>query len=107
MLRTTAASAIASLAMLAMLATGSARAQGNIEAGYLAAKRWCIECHVISASDTKALVGAPSFHGLAQDTNQSANRIRAAISNPHPPMPNPDLPTRTIDDLVAYIRSLR
>ncbi|MHA1565057.1 MAG: c-type cytochrome [Alphaproteobacteria bacterium] len=92
---------------LAALATGMALAQGNIEAGRQAAERWCVECHVISTKDTKALVGAPSFFTLAQDPSRTVDSLRASITNPHPPMPNPELPARTIDDLVAYIRSLR
>ncbi len=84
-----------------------AQAQGNVEAGRVAAERWCAECHVISAEDTKALVGTPSFFALAEDSSRTDDYLRAAITSPHPPMPNPDLPARTVDDLIAYIRSLR
>ena len=32
--------------------------------------------------------------------------LKGWISNPHPPMPNFNLTRQTVDDLVAYIRSL-
>ena len=50
---------------------------------------------------------APSFFVLAKDERLTMDYLRAYLLNPHPPMPNPDLPARTINDLGAYIHSLR
>lgn len=82
-----------------------ASAAGDADQGERIAQRWCSSCHVIGR---KAMASdkAPAFAALAADADKSEGYLRAWISNPHPPMPNFNLTRQTIDDLVAYIRSL-
>lgn len=82
-----------------------ASAAGDAGEGEKIAKQWCTSCHVVGrkpmASDK-----APAFSALAADPAKSEGYLKAWISNPHPPMPNFNLSRQTINDLVAYIRSL-
>ncbi|MDH3242081.1 MAG: cytochrome c [Alphaproteobacteria bacterium] len=82
-----------------------ASAAGDAAEGERVANRWCVSCHVVGdkpmASDK-----APAFAALAADPAKSEGYLKGWISNPHPPMPNFNLTRQTVDDLVAYIRSL-
>lgn len=80
-------------------------AAGDAREGRRVAKRWCSGCHVIGHSSRQRDT-APAFSVLANDPKKSAEYLKAWITNPHPPMPNFNLTRRTVDDLVAYIRSL-
>lgn len=82
-----------------------ALAAGDAAQGEKIAKQWCTSCHVVGrkpmASDK-----APAFAALAADPSKTEGYLKGWISNPHPPMPNFNLTRQTVDDLVAYIRSL-
>ncbi|MFO1060091.1 MAG: c-type cytochrome [Dongiaceae bacterium] len=92
--------------MALLLAPVAARAQGDAANGHVLARHWCTSCHVVEAggpgSDT-----APSFAAIAADPKMTPERIRGFLAKPHPPMPNPPLANSEIDDLAAYILSLR
>ena len=69
----------------------------------------CANCHVIgepgqqSASDV-----APTFHAIANRRETTAEGLRTFLSTPHADaMKGIVLPRLEIDDLVAYIMSLR
>jgi mono/diheme cytochrome c family protein len=83
----------------------SARAAGDVREGKRVAEQWCSGCHVTDRSGRQRDT-APAFAVLANDPAKSAQFLKTWISNPHPPMPNFNLTRRTVDDLVAYIRSL-
>jgi mono/diheme cytochrome c family protein len=84
----------------------AAHAQGDAANGHVLARHWCTGCHVVEAggsgSDT-----APSFAAIASDAATTPQRLRAFLVRPHPPMPNPPLATSEIDDIAAYILTLR
>lgn len=50
---------------------------------------------------------APSFGGLMMDPKYTDERLRAWLSDPHPPMPNIGLTRRMIRDIIAHLSSLR
>jgi mono/diheme cytochrome c family protein len=85
---------------------GPAFAQGDVAEGRRIAQRWCASCHVVGP-DTRGGDAAPPFLALANDPRKTEDYLRNWIRNPHPPMPNFNLARRDIDDLVAYIRTLR
>lgn len=87
------------------LAAGPALAAGDATEGRRIAAQWCTSCHVTTAKGTGA-DAAPPFAVLASNPAKTEAYLKAWISNPHPPMPNFNLSRQTIDDLVAYIRSL-
>ena len=83
----------------------SAQAAGDPGEGKRVAERWCAGCHIVDRSGRQRDT-APAFAVLANDPAKSAQYLKTWITNPHPPMPNFNLTRRTVDDLVAYIRSL-
>jgi mono/diheme cytochrome c family protein len=95
-----------SLVIGVFLAPGpTAWAAGDAGEGKRVAERWCSSCHIVDQSGRQRET-APSFAVLANNPAKSAQFLKAWITNPHPPMPNFNLTRRTVDDLVAYIRSL-
>jgi mono/diheme cytochrome c family protein len=98
-------SAIAAVT-LAVLWASAATAKGNVEAGAALAQQWCSSCHQVkataAASDT-----APPFASLANDGSRNLDWAKAWLSDPHPPMTGINLSRQQIDDVVAYLKSLR
>jgi mono/diheme cytochrome c family protein len=91
--------------LLAWLAPLAARA--DAAAGERLARQWCANCHVIDASGpaTTLLQGPPSFRIIAGHLDPA--EIRAFLTHPHGAMPDLALSRAEIDDLIAYIGSLR
>ncbi len=95
------------LAVLIGLSPVSAvKAAGDPQSGRQLAERWCTSCHVVAGtgrgSDT-----VPPFAEIAARKPFDKGMLTAWLTQPHPPMPNPDLSRREIDDIVAYLDSLR
>jgi mono/diheme cytochrome c family protein len=99
----------AALAFVAALASFGcampASAGGDVARGAVIAKRWCVNCHVVSADQTSAKVDVPTFADIAR-RRPDDRALSSFLVNPHPPMPNLSLTRQEIDDVVAYIRSL-
>ncbi len=70
------------------------------------AKHWCAECHATGAERGAADVG-PTFPDIAK--RRSDDYIRGFLANPHLRglMPPFDLATAQVEDLVAYLATLR
>jgi mono/diheme cytochrome c family protein len=99
--------AVAVVALGVLGPTASARS-ADAQRGNELAKRWCASCHIInSKGDGTAADRAPTFPRLANDRTKSASYLRGFLTVPHYPMPNLDLGRREIDDLVAYIETLK
>jgi mono/diheme cytochrome c family protein len=97
---------IALALLLALLAPVAAHADGNAANGRSLSRHWCTGCHVVDVTgggtDT-----APSFATIAARPDTTEQRLHAFLAKPHPPMPNPPLSNAEIDDITAYILSLR
>jgi mono/diheme cytochrome c family protein len=78
----------------------------DAEAGRHLAQQWCTGCHMIGPTGPGA-DRAPAFVTVANDPRRTPARLRAWLSDPHPPMINPGLTNQEIDSIVAYIVSLR
>jgi len=93
-----------------LIASGQVRAQnvGDADAGRRLATGWCSNCHQVdpgargSASDA-----IPSFSSIAERSSTTAMSIRAFLRTSHRTMPNFNLTDTQIDDIGAYILSLR
>lgn len=94
------------IAAAAALAAGGAAAQ-DAAAGRALAERWCAACHVVVERQGAATDIAPAFSAIAADAGRTDAWLRGWISDPHPPMPDPGLSRAQIDDVVAYLSSLR
>lgn len=92
-----------SLLLLALSA--SSAGAGDAAEGRAIAGRWCAACHVVGPDQSAAADAAPAFDALARSRDDAA--LAGWMAAPHPPMPDPGLSRAQIDDLVAYMRSLR
>ena len=69
------------------------------------ARQWCVHCHVIAAAPSPGTVqqGPPAFTAIGM----SADQMRAFLTRPHGAMPDLALTRSEIDDVIAYVESLR
>ncbi|MCL2453658.1 MAG: cytochrome c [Alphaproteobacteria bacterium] len=79
---------------------------GNAEKGEIIGRRWCAACHLVAPDQTKANSDVPSFATIAHKV-KSSQALNAFLTDPHPKMPDMNLTRDEIEDLVAYIGSLR
>jgi mono/diheme cytochrome c family protein len=103
---------IAGILLVAMaVASGSAQAQdplGSRVMGEELARSVCAECHAIEPGQRGTdITGAPSFQDVADQPAATALSLRVFLRSPHLTMPNFALSNDQIDDLIAYIHSLR
>lgn len=97
--------AVALLIATAYLWIGAAQA-GEANEGRKIAERWCASCHTVSA-DAAARDTAPPFSAIARDLSYDRDRLLQVLSDPHPPMPKIHLSRKQLDDIIAYLGSLR
>lgn len=86
-----------------LLAPAAAQAQDVLEGRHIA-ERWCSPCH---ATSTRGSDAAKSFEAIASSTAGEPARMRRFLADPHAPMPPIQLTQPQIEDLVAYVASLR
>jgi len=70
------------------------------------AESWCASCHTVSARATGQDT-APPFSAIARDRAFDRDKLIQVLADPHPPMPNIHLSRQQLDDVIAYIHSLR
>ena len=81
-------------------------AAGDVERGRETAVQWCSECHLVGEQGT-AIDGAPPFASVANDPAKTTSQLTMWLNDPHGQMPKLDLTRQEIDDVIAYIQSLR
>src|SRR5579872_5541496 len=95
------------LAVLPALASFQAAAQ-DVDNGHALAKQWCSNCHVVDQAQREGQAGGlPSFAAVANRPEVSMQSLRAVMTAQHGRMPDFSLTTREMNDLGAYILSLR
>lgn len=97
---------------LAGMVVSPARAEdqnhaGDAAAGHRLATGWCSNCHGGDPRASEPAMGAPSFAEIANQRSTTAYRLRTFLRSSHTTMPNFVIKPAEIDDLVAYILSLR
>jgi mono/diheme cytochrome c family protein len=109
-LRVAAACLVAALALVANIAH-AAEARGaeaaKIAAGAELANRHCTSCHVVGPDQTHGTDQAPTWREIAARTTTTRDFLRGFLTHPHGGMPPLTLAGEQIDDLAAYILSLR
>ena len=104
--------AVLSLA-LALFLGASAHAEGPVtnapdpEHGKVLAERVCSGCHLVSDSQTSAVVDVPTFVEIANKPGQTRGAVMARIIIPKHPMPVIPITKLELNNLSAYIMSLR
>jgi mono/diheme cytochrome c family protein len=80
----------------------------DVSIGRGLALNWCAQCHLVAEDQDHIPYGVgPSFYSVADDPATSEMRLRAFLISPHVIMPNIMLSQEQIDEIVAYILSLR
>ena len=104
-------------AMLAMALVPQAFAQapaeeGDPQKGREIARTWCAACHVVEENPPRAADTAATFPAIAARPAVTADGLRAFLSAQHSGtaqgrMPNLSLSRTDVENLVAYMLSLR
>jgi mono/diheme cytochrome c family protein len=100
----------ATIAGVAGLAAGLALAQaapGSAANGYALAKTWCAGCHFVEPREMHAKDTVPSFAAVAAMKSTTQLSLDAFLQTSHHNMPDWRLTRQQVDDVVAYILSLR
>jgi cytochrome c len=87
-------------------AVANAQAAGDPEAGLRVARQWCTGCHIVESGGRGSDSGPP-FHEVANRPDRTPATMRAWLTDPHPPMPNLNLTNKEINDVIAYLESLK
>ncbi len=109
-LRAAAACIVATL----LVAAGAARAAdahgaeaAKIAVGAELANRHCTSCHVVGPEQKHGTDQAPTWREIAARPTTTRDFLRGFLTHPHGGMPPLTLAGEQIDDLAAYILSLR
>lgn len=98
------------IALLSLTFVAPARGAGpDSDRGRAFAQANCARCHAIGAADESPLVKAPPFRTLHKryPVEQLQEALAEGIRTAHPQMPQFELTVSQIDDLIAYLKSLR
>ena len=92
--------------LFTVLLSSSVQAAGDAVFGKELATTWCSACHQMESSRTTT-DGARPFAAMARDPKATADRLRTFLVKPHGQMPELNLTRQEIENLVAYIESLK
>jgi len=100
------------LASLSMIGAGSSLAgpvtsAPDPEHGKDLAQRLCSNCHLVTGEQAHANADVPSFREIANMQGQTEGSIMAKIVIPKHAMPVIPITKSELDDLAAYIMTLR
>ena len=97
----------AGLLFLVLFATVGRVYAGDAEQGEVIARTWCAACHIVADDQTSGSVDVPTFHTIANTRGYTRRDLSTFLADPHPKMPPMPLSNREIDDIVAYLESLK
>ena len=80
--------------------------EGDPVAGQRVAQMWCANCHVVAADGPRGTDAAPTFPAIA-GRGSTADGLRAFLATQHGRMPNLSLTNTDIENVVAYLLSLK
>ena len=92
-----------------LLASSAAALAGDAVLGREVAQKLCVNCHIIEPGGAADEVNPsiPSFMAIAGKPGQTESIIRGFLIDPHPPMPDIHLTAHELDNIAAYIMSLK
>ena len=95
-------------AVAATVAASGARAgdMENAQAGYTYAQTYCAKCHAIAGGQSP-LADAPRFKDVAEQRGITAMSLQVWLQTSHPTMPNIIIDPKDMQNVIAYIMSLR
>jgi mono/diheme cytochrome c family protein len=80
---------------------------GNKERGHEYAQKHCSDCHAIEKDDQLLLGDVPTFQEVADSQGMSPRALAVWLQTSHPNMPDFIIPPDDMDNVIAYIMSLR
>jgi mono/diheme cytochrome c family protein len=98
---------ILALLMVAAVVDSAPSIAADVNHGRQVARRWCVSCHLVAASQRQTTTEAPPFATIARKPGFDVNRLAAFLLEPYPRMPNMSLTRAEAADTAAYIGSLR
>ena len=98
---------ILALLMAAAVVDSAPSIAADVNHGRQVARRWCVSCHLVAASQRQTTTEAPPFATIARKPDFDVNRLAAFLLEPYPRMPNMSLTRAEAADTAAYIGSLR
>jgi cytochrome c len=83
----------------------AAAAAADAARGSQLARQWCAHCHITGTAPAPGTVqqGPPAFATIGM----TADQMHAFLTRPHGAMPDLALTRSEIDDVIAYIETLR
>lgn len=102
------ASLCLAIILVAALHVGPAGAQGNADKGKAFVERNCARCHAVGLDDDSHMPEAPPLRSLhtRYPIDSLTEAFAEGIVTGHPAMPQFQLDSETISDMLAYINSL-
>ncbi len=96
-------------AMIWATASGAQAAQvGSVQQGLRLARETCAQCHLVDKVTGRSTdANAPTFETIAKTPGLTSAALAAALQTSHRTMPNVVLKGADINDIVAYILSLK
>lgn len=92
----------------AAISAGAQELPGDAVLGHALALRACVECHEVEPGERGArLPDPPSFQNLAEDPAMTPLALRVFLTTPHTDMPGLILTDAEVDDIIAWIHSLK
>lgn len=102
---------VAGIALVALLALPGAAGGvelGDATKGQEYARANCAECHEVEPVESfSPNPDAPSFQEVAQSPGINARALAVWMQSSHPTMPNLIIPAADMDNVIAYILSLK
>jgi mono/diheme cytochrome c family protein len=95
------------LALLSPTSSALAVELGNPAAGLEYAKKVCADCHAVERDTVMLFSQVPSFQDVADTEGMTPRALVVWMSTSHPNMPDLIIPPDDMDNVIAYIMSLR
>ncbi|MFA5898278.1 MAG: c-type cytochrome [Hyphomicrobium sp.] len=96
--------------LILLLASSAANAigLGDRDKGHAYVRQFCVECHAVEKGEMAEVESEiPSFQEAADSEGMSQAALAVWLQSSHPNMPNFIIPPADVDNIIAYILSLR
>lgn len=96
------------IALLLPLTPAFAETGGDVAKGLAYASAQCASCHsVLPLQTVSPVAGAPPFKAIADTRGMTETALVVWFRTPHPTMPNLIIAGEDMDNVIAYIISLK
>jgi mono/diheme cytochrome c family protein len=98
------------IAMAAMIIVGPVLSQelGSVKQGQALAETVCAECHAVKRGAVRSPFDhAPTFETIAQTPGMTPLALRVWFRSAHREMPNIMLQPEEVDNVIAYLQTLK